>query len=75
MIFWKWERKIKVDKISMLNPRIQADLYRWEHQLTSTHMHVFRSDGEPLKIDEKTPQTNKDAFEREELKLNFSGIK
>lgn len=58
----------------MWNLRIQADLCRWEHQWTSTHMHVFKSDGEPLKIDHKVPQPDKDTFERT-FKLNFSGRK
>ena len=36
-----------------------ADMYRWEYQWTSTHMHVVRSDGEPLKIDQKAVKPDK----------------
>ena len=36
-------------------------------------MHVVRSDGEPLKIDQKAVEPDKDAFETAEFKINLNG--
>ena len=38
-------------------------------------MHVVRSDGEPLKIDQKAVEPDKDAFETAEFKINLNGKK
>ena len=38
-------------------------------------MYVSRSDGEPLKIHQKAAESDRDSFERAEVKLNLSGKK